>query len=58
MLKRFKEILKSFFTTEEVSAEIHRKNRETVAKIFLFAIAFGLIELISKIFIFHNLYIV
>ena len=51
MLKRFKEILKSFFTTEEVSAEIHRKNRETVAKIFLFAIAFGLIELISKIFI-------
>ena len=50
MRRSFFEILKSFFASKEISAEIHRKNRETVVKIFWFSIIFALLEFAARIF--------
>jgi class 3 adenylate cyclase len=49
MRRSFFEILKSFFASKEISAEIHRKNRETVVKIFWFSIIFALLEFAARI---------
>ena len=51
MRRRFLQILKSFFASKEISAEIHRKNRETVVKIFLFSIVFSIFEFATRIFL-------
>ena len=49
MHRSFLQILKSFFASKEISAEIHRKNRETVVKIFIFSILFSIFEFALRI---------
>ena len=48
MFKKILEKLKRYFPSKEVSDDIHRKNRESVIRIFIFSFVFGCICLLIK----------
>ena len=56
MINKLKGLLGSYFTTKEISDDIHRKNRLNLEKVFLFSIIFGVTTFISRYLIDHGQY--
>ena len=54
MIKKLKGIFGAYFTTKEISDDIHRKNRLNLEKVFVFSILFGVITFITRFFRDHG----
>lgn len=49
MFKKLIERLKRYFPSKEISDDIHRKNRDSLARIFIFSFLFGVIFCVVKL---------